>query len=213
MHRYICVIGGGGALAQPLLEKYRLRDWYVTAVCRSKEPTIRWNGLKVVRNVGQVGGGQLHHVVVMPGAVANAKIERMTDDDWCEVIDANLSSVFRALKVLAPKVNENGSIVVVGSIVGRIGGYGCANYAAAKAGLVGLVKTAALEFPKIRINLLELGYVDCGMGANLPAEIKEKIKQTIPMRRFATVEEFVSAIEFMLDMYSTGGIVTLAGGL
>ena len=97
-----------------------------------------------------------------------------------------------------------------------MGGYGCTNYAAAKAGLVGLVRGAANEWAKhqIMVNLLELGYVDSGMGAELNPRVRDAAVKSIPLGRFATEEDFVHAVEYLATTrYATGTVLTLAGGL
>ncbi len=108
--------------------------------------------------------------------------------------------------------------MVVGSVVGSTGGFGCCNYAAAKAGLVGLVRAAANEQAAkgtgTRVNLLELGYVDAGMGERLPEEVKNKSIRAIPLGRFARMDEVLDALDFLIRApYMTGGVLTLAGGL
>ena len=209
---HICIVGGGSALAKPLIKLYLEQGHKVTAVCKQSEPPHHPD-LKVTHCMGHVDGGNLHSLITMTGAVANAKLDKMTDEDWQKSLDSNLTAVFQAFKYILPKVNTGGSVVVVGSIVGSTGGIGCANYAAAKAGLVGLVRAAANEYPRVRTNLLELGYVDAGMGQRLPAEIKVRVKDTIPLRRFATVAEFVDAVEFVRKAYATGEVFRVAGGL
>lgn len=155
-------------------------------------------------------------VVVSVGWTPDGKLTDLSDDDWTAAVDANLSSVFRALRRLLPKVVDGGSVVVLGSIVGTTGGYGCGAYAAAKAGLVGLVRAAANENAArgVCINLLELGYVDAGMGARLNPRVKEKVLPTIPLKRFARLDEVVDAVDFLARCkYMTGNVLTVAGGL
>jgi NAD(P)-dependent dehydrogenase (short-subunit alcohol dehydrogenase family) len=152
----------------------------------------------------------------MPGSVNNAKLQHMTDRQWEDVITDNLTAVFNAFKACLPKMYPNSNIVVVGSIVGSTGGFGCSNYAAAKAGLMGLVRGVANELAclNVRINLLELGYIDCGMGKRLDEKVKTKVIETIPLKRFGTVEDFLTAVDYLCQTkYMTGNTLTLAGGL
>lgn len=198
----VCVVGGTSAIGRVIAEKYRAVGDTVWTPSRHTDVSV--------------GDGPFNAVIVSVGAVRDAKLTDLTEQHWQESLDANLSAVFRAMKVYLPLTRDGGSVVVIGSIVGSQGGYGCAGYAAAKAGLVGLVRAAANENASrgVRVNLLELGYVDAGMGARLNPRVKEKILPTIPLRRFARVEEVIHAVDFLASSpYMTGNVLTLAGGL
>lgn len=159
---------------------------------------------------------QIDVLVTLAGKAHDAKLDGMTTSQWNLGIEDNLSSVGKALLFLLKRVRDNGNVVVVGSVVGSTGGYGCANYAAAKAGLVGLVRSAALEVAGrgVCVNLLELGFIGAGMGARLPQKVRDRVMPTIPLGRFGTPEEFVHAVEFLSTVrYMTGSVLTLAGGL
>lgn len=216
------VIGGGGAIAQTLIEHWLDRGWFVSAVCRTSLPCIEHERLTVYRCVDlctwKPNGSPtfVDAIVTLPGLSDNAKIENMTGGQWQSVIDSNMTAVFNPIKQLIPRLNGNANIVVVGSIVGSLGGYGCANYAAAKAGLKGFVKAAANELGSrgIVVNLLELGYVNAGMGEQLDEKVRAKVTETIPMRRFAHPKEVAQAIHFLAEVrYMTGNVLTFAGGL
>ncbi len=156
-------------------------------------------------------------LITFSGSVNNAKLVEMVGEQWDMVIEDTLSYVARSLAGGLIRMKDGGSVVIVGSIVGSTGGYGCANYAAAKAGLVGLVRAAANEMLErnIRVNLLELGYVEAGMGERLDDKVKQSIIKSIPMKRFAHVNEVIKAIDFLANdaTYMTGGILQFAGGL
>lgn len=205
---HVCIVGGSSALAKEVRDHWiGLGNRVSCLSCRGSIADLR----EITRSLLE---DQIDALVTFTGAVDNGKLISLSASQWDHVLDATLTSVFKALHVLLPYVKNDGAVVVVGSIVGSTGGHGCANYAAAKAGLVGLVRAAANENPHLRINLLELGYVDAGMGARLSPEIKEKIVKTIPMKRFATVAEVVAAVDFLLKQtYMTGGVLTFAGGL
>lgn len=222
----LCIVGGGAALAKPLIEHFTGdcgsgSDCYldraypersdVTAVCRTTPPEVP--GTNVVFGLEGVEG-HIDVLITLPGSVRNGRIEELSLDDWRSVVDATLNSVFEAFHRLLPRMTDGGNVVVVGSVVGSTGGYGCANYAAAKAGLVSLVRAAANEYLRLHINLLELGYVDIGMGARLPEKVKEKVRASIPLGRFATEEDVVLAVDFLArTKYMTGEKLTLGGGL
>lgn len=208
---HVCIVGGGAALTAPVAEHFERRGDKVSKVYSKRGPC----GLP--KSVAEIDE-PIDVLVTMPGAVCNALLTDPTvaeADFWEPVIDANLTAVFRALRYGLPKMPDGGNVVVVGSVVGSTGGYGCANYAAAKAGLVGLVRAAANEVATrgVCVNLLELGYVECGMGARLESKVREKILPTIPLKRFARPEEVVDAIDFLAKIrYATGNIFVLAGG-
>lgn len=155
-------------------------------------------------------------LVTFPASIRNSRLSAMAYEDWDIVIENTLNSVAKSMIAFLPYISSGGAVVVVGSIVGSTGGYGCANYAAAKAGLVGLVRSAALEVAdrQIRVNLLELGYVDAGLGARLDEKQRARALKQIPLGRFARVEEVMHAIDFLLEQtYMTGNVLTVAGGL
>ncbi len=226
---HVAIVGGGAALAQPIIEHYLGKDWDVTAICFGTVPrpfsmADGRDRLLVYQDVDMASEKAVKLLNLYPvdvlitltGRVLNGRIEDMALTDWNWIIECNLTTVFNALRFGLPQMKMNSNIVVVGSIMGSLGGKGCANYAAAKAGLVGLVRAAANENANrnIRINLLELGYIDAGMGAKLSPELKEKIRETIPLKRFGTTEDVVEAVDYLgRTKYMSGNVLTLAGGL
>ena len=224
----ISVVGAGAALAGPIIHRFLLGGHNVSAVYRDTAPVLdaydknsmnycsypkvdltRKDPIPVIATGTNV-------LITLPGEVRNNLIGEMDLDEWRSVLENNLTSVFNVFRYWLPRMENNGNVVVVGSIVGSTGGYGCANYAAAKAGLLGLVRAAANEVAArgICVNLLELGYVNAGMGARLDAKVRDKVVQGIPLKRFAEVEEVVDAVTYLSKVrYMTGNTVTLAGGL
>lgn len=199
----VVIVGANAALAGPLIERWEYRNYNIT---------------QVTRQVPFFPSGQPRPdvLVTMTGSTADGKLEGMESSKWDRVIADNLTAVASAFRSIGPHVRDGGNVVVVGSIIGSTGAYGAANYAAAKAGLVGLVRSAALEWASrgVCVNLLELGFIDAGMGARLPEKVKARVLPTIPLGRFETPEEFVHAVEYLSTVrYMTGGILTLAGGL
>jgi 3-oxoacyl-[acyl-carrier protein] reductase len=204
----ICIVGAGSEIAKAWRECRRMDEVILVSSTRDE---VKYGNMEQVKETG------IDRLVVFNGSDKNSnKLDAMSNWQWTNTLEICLTSVFVALKHGLPKMNDGGSVVVVGSIVGSTGGYGCANYAAAKAGLVGLVRAAANEMlsRRIRVNLLELGYVNAGMGARLPEKVKAKVTETIPMRRFAELDEVVHAIDFLASQtYMTGNVLTFAGGL
>lgn len=215
----ICITGGGAALAQYVIKQYLDCDLdyadEIVAVCRRNRPDIGHEFLRVKSRL-QDAEGPFDTLITFTGSAQSCKLKDMTEEEWRVGVEDNLTSVWQALSQGLGKVRDGGNVVVVGSIVGSTGGYGCASYAAAKAGLVGLVRAAANENAdrQICVNLLELGYIDAGMGARLDPKVKEKVTPTIPLKRFGTEEDVFEAVDYLSRVrYMTGGILTLAGGL
>lgn len=214
--KHCCIIGGGAALAQPLIAKWLMEGHRVTAVVRDKLPDKghdRYDDqYTVLKNLRLADPANL--LVTMTGHTENVKLCDMGREGWEPVLEGCLTSVVKALSAVV--LNDGANVVVVGSIIGSTGGFGCASYAAAKAGLVGLVRAAANEWASrnICVNLLELGYCNAGMGARLDAKVRERALAGIPLRRFAEPHEVVEAIDYLSKVrYATGTILNLAGGL
>jgi acetoacetyl-CoA reductase/3-oxoacyl-[acyl-carrier protein] reductase len=160
------------------------------------------------------------------GAVANAGItndsllSRMSVEQWNSVIDTNLNGVFNTIRPLAPLMYErkSGSIVFVSSVVGEQGNIGQANYSATKAGLIGMAKTLGLEGARygVRVNAVCPGFTETDMVKAIPDPVKDKILQTIPLRRFATEREVAWGVAFLLSPemggYITGTSLSINGG-
>jgi acetoacetyl-CoA reductase len=144
----------------------------------------------------------------------------MEFEQWKSVIDVNLNSIFHSCKAVLPQMQEQmfGRIIILSSVIGQIGGFGQTNYAASKAGIIGFVKALAKEYAStdITVNALCPGFVETDMTKSIPEEIKEKIRSTIPKRRFASVEEIAHATLFLaspLSGYITGQSIGINGGL
>lgn len=160
------------------------------------------------------------------GVVANAGLTRdglfpnITPEAWHEIINANLTGVYNTLNPIIPGMYERkaGAIVLISSIVGEHGNVGQANYAATKAGLIGLAKTLGLEGARygVRANCVAPGFTSTDMLKPIPDKVKDKIMKTIPLRRFAEPAEIAYATSFLLSPtlagYITGQLLTVDGG-
>lgn len=223
-NQHIVIVGGGSEIAQEVISHYINRGCIVSAICHTTTPTMPPSALLNVVRADMASHeakilmdlDEIDVLITLTGGVSNSKLESMNRSQWDYVMDTNVTTVYYALKYGIPNIASDGVAIVVGSIVGTTGGYGCANYATAKAALKGLVRSAAIENLQrgVRVNLLELGYIDAGMGKRLDGKVKEKILPTIPMKRFGTLGETVQAIEALEKLtYMTGGVLTLAGGM
>ena len=145
---------------------------------------------------------------------------RMKHADWDTVIQTNLSGAFLAIQQVLPGMMRErwGRIVNISSVVGESGNAGQANYVASKAGLIGLTKAIAQEMGSrgVTVNAVAPGFIDTDMTAVLAAELKEKMLQTIPLKRFGTPEDIAAAVRFRASeeaAYITGHVLDVNGGM
>tara|TARA_Y100000816_G_scaffold292371_1_gene287286 strand:+ start:986 stop:1723 length:738 start_codon:yes stop_codon:yes gene_type:complete len=145
---------------------------------------------------------------------------RMKEEEWNRVINLNLSSTFLLTKNALKKMikNKNGKIINITSVVGHTGNVGQANYAAAKAGLVGMSKSLALEYGKknIKINCISPGFIKSEMTEKINDNFKETMKQKISLERFGLPDDVANAVVFLtssLSDYITGETIHVNGGM
>lgn len=145
---------------------------------------------------------------------------RMKDDEWQDIIDTNLSSVFKLSKAaIRPMMKKrNGRIINIGSVVGSMGNAGQVNYATAKAGLLGFTKSLAREVASrgITVNTVAPGFIDTDMTQTLTDEQKEGIFSQVPANRLGKPEEIANAVAFLASdaaAYITGETLHVNGGM
>ena len=153
------------------------------------------------------------------GITRDRSIRKMTDEDWAEVIDTNLNSIFYCTSAALPTMIEHkyGRIVSIASFVGQAGNFGQANYAASKAGVIGLTKVLALELARYNItaNVVAPGFTETEMVVAIPTNILEQILARIPLRRLALPAEVAKAVAFLVcdGDYITGQQINVNGGI
>jgi 3-oxoacyl-[acyl-carrier protein] reductase len=145
---------------------------------------------------------------------------RMSQQEWDAVLDVNLKGAFNCIKAVSrPMIKQRqGRIINITSIIGLIGNAGQANYSASKAGLIALTKTAAKELAgrNINVNAVAPGFIQTEMTAKLPEEIKEKMKEAIPLARFGMPEDVAALCLFLASGdsgYITGQTIVVDGGM
>ena len=153
------------------------------------------------------------------GITRDRSIRKMTDEDWAEVIDTNLNSVFYCTSAAVPAMIEQkyGRIVNIASFSGQAGNFGQTNYAASKGGIIAMTKVLALELAKYNItaNVVAPGFTETEMVAAIPAEVLEQILARVPLKRLARPEEIAKAVAFLLcdGDYITGQQINVNGGI
>ena len=162
--------------------------------------------------------GRIDILVNNVGIIRDRTFFKMSEDEWNEVMYTNLQGAFYVTKCVLDFMIQSGkgSIVNVSSIVGRAGNYGQANYSASKAALIGMTKSLAKELADkgILVNAIAPGFVDTDMTKSIPEEVKNRIIQSIPLKRFARPEEIADAIFFLSEnTYITGAVLDVNGGL
>jgi len=164
--------------------------------------------------------GGLDVLVNNAGITRDGLIVRMSDDDWGSVIDTNLTGVFNVTRASTRHFmkQRSGAIVNVTSVIGLVGNSGQANYAAAKAGVIGLTKSVAKELAGrgVRANAVAPGFIETDMTAKLPEALRDGALKEISLRRFGLPEEVASAVAFLASddaAYITGQVLAIDGGM
>jgi 3-oxoacyl-[acyl-carrier protein] reductase len=164
--------------------------------------------------------GRLDILVNNAGITRDNLVLRMSDAEWDEVLNVDLKSAFVAIRAAARAMMKQrfGRIVNIASTSGVVGNAGQANYAAAKAGLLGLSKTIARELGSkgITCNVVAPGYVETDMTQNLPAEIKAKLQDMVAVRRLGTPDDIAAAVAYVSSDeagYLTGQTIVVDGGM
>jgi 3-oxoacyl-[acyl-carrier protein] reductase len=164
--------------------------------------------------------GTVDILVNNAGITRDTLLMRMSEQQWDEVISANLKSVFNLCKaVQRPMLKQRkGSIINMSSVVGVKGNAGQSNYAASKAGIIGFTKSVALELGSrnIRSNAIAPGFIETEMTAVLDEKVVQGWRDSIPLKRGGTVEDVANACVFLasdMSAYITGQVIPVCGGM
>jgi 3-oxoacyl-[acyl-carrier protein] reductase len=164
--------------------------------------------------------GDIDILVNNAGVTRDGVLARMTDDDWREVVDTNLGSVFNTCRAASRGMMKRkaGSIVNVSSIVGLRGNWGQTNYAASKAGIIGFTKSLARELGSrgVRANVVAPGYINTRLTDVLPEEARGAMLANTPLGKLGDPEDVAGAVRFLCSdeaSFITGEVLLVDGGL
>ncbi|MFA5918965.1 MAG: 3-oxoacyl-ACP reductase FabG [Candidatus Nanopelagicaceae bacterium] len=159
-------------------------------------------------------------IVANAGITKDILVMRMSDEDFIDVIDANLTGAFRVARRATRGMLKlkRGRLIFVGSVVGSIGSAGQVNYSASKSGLVGMARSFARELGSrgITANVVAPGFVETDMTAELDAKRRDEIVAAIPLGRFCSAQEIAGVVAFIASdkaSYITGAVIPIDGGL
>jgi 3-oxoacyl-[acyl-carrier protein] reductase len=164
--------------------------------------------------------GKVDILVNNAGITKDNLLLRMGQQEWDAVINVNLKGTFNCIKAVSrPMIKQRqGRIINIASIIGIIGNAGQANYSASKAGIIALTKTAAKELASrnINVNAVAPGFIQTEMTAKLPEDIKQKMREVIPLDRFGSPEDVAAVCLFLAgeeSSYITGQTIVVDGGM
>jgi 3-oxoacyl-[acyl-carrier protein] reductase len=224
------VTGGNRGIGLAIARAFAQSGDRVAVTYRSGEPPEGLFGVRCdVTDAGSVDTafseaeaehGPVEVLIANAGVTRDQLILRMTEDEFTSVVDTNLAGSWRVAKRASKGMLrlKRGRVVFISSVVGLLGSAGQSNYAASKAGLVGVARSLARELGSrgITFNVVAPGFVETDMTAELPEDLQQTYKSQIPLGRFAAVDEVARVVRFLASEdagYITGAVIPVDGGL
>lgn len=230
MGRSVVVTGGNRGIGLAIARAFVEAGDAVTVTYRSGEPPAGLAGVRCdVTDDASVAAafdeiearqGPVEVVVANAGITRDTLLLRMGEQDFTDVVDTNLTGAFRAAKRASKSMlrARKGRIIFISSVVGMLGSAGQVNYAASKAGLVGMARSIARELGSrsITANVVAPGFVESDMTAQLSEQRRDEILAEIPLGRYASAEEVAATVRWLASDeagYVTGAVIPVDGGL
>ena len=230
MSRSVLVTGGNRGIGLAIARRFAAAGDAVTITSRSGDAI---DGLTVARcdvrdaaavdeafKAAEAANGPVEVVVANAGTTSDQLLALMSEDAFTSVVDTNLTGAYRVAKrAVRPMMRlRRGRIIFISSVVGMLGSAGQANYAASKAGLIGMARSLARELGSrnITVNVVAPGFADTDMTAELSDERKKAIVASVPLGRTATADEVAGVVQFLAGpdaAYVTGAVIPVDGGL
>ncbi|HEX5994251.1 MAG TPA: beta-ketoacyl-ACP reductase [Jiangellales bacterium] len=230
MSRSVLVTGGNRGIGLAIARTFAAAGDAVTITFRSGQPPDGLAGVRCdVTDADSVDAafteveqrqGPVEVLVANAGITKDTLLLRMSEDDFTSVLDTNLTGTFRVVKRAARGMlrARSGRVILIGSVVGLLGSPGQVNYAASKAGLIGVARSLARELGSrgITANVVAPGFVESDMTAELSEERRAEILNGIPLGRYAHADEVAAAVRWLASddaAYVTGAVIPVDGGL
>jgi 3-oxoacyl-[acyl-carrier protein] reductase len=228
--RTVLITGGNRGIGYAIAEQFVALGHRVAVTARSGEGpegslTVRADvtdaeALDAAFSEVEAALGPIEVVVANAGITRDTLLLRMSEEDFTDVIDTNLSGAFRVVKRASKGMLKArfGRIILVSSVVGLLGSAGQVNYSASKSGLIGLARSLTRELGSrgITANVVAPGFIETDMTAELPEQQQADYKKSIPAGRFATAEEVAKVITWLASDdagYISGAVIPVDGGL
>ena len=224
------VTGGNRGIGSAIAKSLKAAGYTVVVTYRSGSAPTEFDSVQMdVTSTESVDAGfalieekwGLPEIVVCNAGITKDTLSmRMSDEDFADVIDANLTGTFRTARRATKGLLKlkRGRLIFIGSVVGLTGSAGQVNYSASKAGLVGMARSFARELGSrgITANVVAPGFVETDMTATLDEKRREEIAKSVPLQRFCSAEEIADVVTFLASpqaSYITGAVIPVDGGL
>ena len=224
------VTGGNRGIGSAIAKSLKAAGYTVVVTYRSGSAPTEFDSVQMdVTSTESVDAGfslieekwGLPEIVVCNAGITKDTLSmRMSDEDFADVIDANLTGAFRTARRATKGLLKlkRGRLIFIGSVVGLTGSAGQVNYSASKAGLVGMARSFARELGSrgITANVVAPGFVETDMTATLDEKRREEIAKSVPLQRFCSAEEIADVVTFLASpqaSYITGAVIPVDGGL